>query len=108
MSEILQGTTPSLEVTIKKADFLVTDVIKLEFTIRYNFQTRKYGLSDVTADAVKNSFTYTFSEAETLSMKPGMNVDYQLRFLFSDGHILGTKQMHVAVEDLISKDVMSE
>ena len=108
MSEILQGTTPSLEVTIKKTDFLVTDVTKLEFTIRYNFTTRKYGLSDVTADAVKNSFTYTFTEAETMSMKPGMNVDYQLRFLFGDGHILGTKQMHVAVEDLISKDVMSE
>lgn len=107
MNEILQGTTPSIQVTIKKTDFLVSDVTKLEFTIRHDGIVTKHGLSDVTLDTEKNSVAYLFSEEETLRMNPKKPIEYQLRFMFSDGHIVGTKQVMLTVADLISEDVMS-
>lgn len=36
MAEILQGTTPSLEIKIKTSDFLVADVVKLELALRHS------------------------------------------------------------------------
>lgn len=108
MSEILQGTTPSLEILVSTDDFLVTDITKLEFLIRYNMVTDTHGLSDVTIDAEANSIIYTFTEAETLAMVPGKQIKYQLRFMFSDHSIVGTPIMTLEVADLMSEDVMSE
>lgn len=108
MSEILQGTTPSLEILVSTDDFLVSDVTKLEFLIKYNMITNAHGLSDVTLDTEANSITYKFTEEETLAMVPGKQIKYQLRFMFSDGTICGTPIMALEVADLISQDVMTE
>jgi len=107
MSEILQGTTPSLCIAIKKTDFHVEDVTKLELCFLHNgIQTIK-GLTDVDMDTTENTFTYTFTEAETLAMNPNMSLQYQLRFMFADGSIVGTEKANLNVSDLLSKDVMS-
>lgn len=106
MAEILQGTTPSIEIVIDTDDFSVSDVTALEFTIKHNGAVSIYSLDDVTVDTDANSFIYTFSEAATLALNPDKSLKYQLRFMFSDGSILGTKIMRLQVADLISEDVM--
>lgn len=106
MSSILQGTTPSLEITISTEDFAVTDVQKLELVLQNGSNILKKGLTDVTLDADANSFTYTFTESETLQLKPQHSLTYQLRFVFADGSIVGTQKASVRVEDLISEETL--
>lgn len=108
MASILQGTTPSLEIKIASTDFDVTDVTELEFVFQNGGVTTKKGLSDVSVDSQRNSFTYTFTELETLDLHPSDILFYQLRFEFADGSIVGTKKASLRVDDLISEAVMSE
>ena len=103
---ILQGTTPSLRFKIPSAKFLVSDIVKLEFYILHDGKSSIKGLSDVTIDIDENSFSYSFTELETLAMKPGKPIMYQFRFKFRDGSIVGTKKGAIAVEDLYSEEVM--
>lgn len=106
MAEILQGTTPALEIKINTEDFLVTDVLKLELTIKNSKTKTIYGLEDVTMNIENNSFIYNFTEIETLALTPNTQLTYQCRFMIGDG-IVGTKKMYVNVSDLISEEVMS-
>lgn len=108
MASILQGTTPSLEIKIASTDFDVDDVTELEFVFQNGGVTTKKGLSDVSVDSQRNSFTYTFTELETLALHPSDILFYQLRFEFADGSIVGTKKASLRVDDLISEAVMSE
>lgn len=108
MSEILQGTTPSLEIKINTEDFAVGDVIKLELTMLNGETTTTKSLSDMTVDTEANSFVYKFTEAETLALIPNRPLYYQIRFLFADGTIVGTKPMQIQVANLYSEDVMTE
>ena len=115
MSEILQGTTPSLKIVINKTDFLVSSIVKLELAMTqkrsssspHDISICTHGLEDVYLDTANNTITYTFTEAETLSMLPDKPLLYQLRFLFADGSIVGTKRMSLQVADLMSEEVMS-
>lgn len=108
MSSILQGTTPSLKIKINTEDFLVGDVVKLEFNIFHNGRQSLHGLADVDVDSGENAFTYHFTEAETLAMNPNKAVGYQLRFMFADGSIVGTEKAVLSVADMYSKEVMTE
>lgn len=106
MAEILQGTTPSLEIQIAESDFLVTDVTKLELTIANGSSVAIHDLTEVAVDADENSFTYSFSQAETLALKANDMLWYQLRFGFQDGSIVGTKKASLRVSDLISEETL--
>lgn len=108
MSEILQGTTPSIKIKINTDDFLVSDVVKLEFAICQGKSINIKDLSDVAVDTEDNAFTYTFTEEETLALTPSSPLGYQLRFMFGDGSIVGTSKMTLRVADLISEEVMTE
>lgn len=106
MSEILQGTTPSLSIGIKTDYFLVSDVTDLELVIRQKNTSARYGLADVTVDTEHNAFVYDFSEAETLGLVPDQALSYQCRFKLASGKIYGTKIMTIGVADLISTEMM--
>lgn len=108
MASILQGTTPSLSVKIAQDDFLVESVTDLELVFQNGSVLLKKGLEDVATDTEENTFTYTFTEEETLSLTPASMLFYQLRFAFQDGSIVGTKKASLRVEDLISEVVMDE
>lgn len=108
MSAILQGTTPSLEIIISSDDFAVSDVTKLELVFQNAGNTVKHDLDDVTINTTANSFTYQFTEAETLALSPASSLYWQMRFGFSDGSIVGTEKGSVNVSDLISEAVMDE
>lgn len=107
-NSILQGTTPSLTITINPEDFAVADVVKLELVLQNGPNIIRKALEDVTADTEANSITYTFTEAETLALRPQNALTYQLRFSFQDGSIVGTKKASLRVDDLISEAVMNE
>ena len=106
MAEILQGTTPSLEIIIDAHDFAVTDVVKLELTIENAGTVTIHDLTAVAVDAVANSFTYSFTQAETLALRPNDMMWYQLRFGFADGSIVGTRKASLRVSDLISEETL--
>jgi hypothetical protein len=103
MSSILQGTTPGLEVPISSEDFLVTDVTSLELKFSQGGEVAVHNLAELTVDAEGNSFTYHFSEAETLALDPSRPLLWQMRFWFEDGNIVGTEQMLLDVADLIGE-----
>lgn len=106
MASILQGTTPSITFNISEDDFAVTDVTKLELTFSNDGNTVKKALDAVALDAVANSITYTFTEAETLALVPSARLYYQLRFGFQDGSIVGTPKASLNVSDLISEEAL--
>lgn len=106
MAEILQGTTPSLEIQIAESDFSVSDVTKLELTIANGSSVAIHDLTEVAVDADENTITYTFTEEETLALKANDMLWYQLRFGFQDGSIVGTKKASLRVSDLISEETL--
>lgn len=108
MNGILQGTTPDFVIKVKDTDFLVTDVTKLELTVWNGLQVTIYGLSDVTVDSENNSFGIHFSEDFTLGLNAHKTFKWQMRCMFADGNIVGTRQSApIAIEPLKSEEVMT-
>lgn len=108
MSGILRGTTPDFVIKVKQEDFLVSDVTKLEVTIWNGTRQTIYGLTDVTVDSTENSFGIHFTEADTLAMDSSKTFKWQMRCMFEDGNIVGTRESApVTIEPLKSKEVMS-
>lgn len=109
MNGLLQGTTPDFTIRIKPEDFVVSDVVKLEITIwNSNGNVTIYGLPDVLVDDEKNAFGIHFTEAFTLSLGTARSFRWQMRCMFADGNIVGTRQSEpILVEPLKSKDVMT-
>ena len=109
MSGILRGTTPDFVIKVKTEDFLVTDVTKLEVTIWNGGRQTIYGLSDVVLDTTENAFGIHFSEADTLALDSSKSFKWQMRCMFEDGNIVGTRESApVQIEPLHSKEVMTE
>lgn len=108
MSGILRGTTPSLKLRLKTEDCLVTDIVELEVVVwNGNFQ-KTYGLDNVTLDSDANKIVIHFTEEETMRMDSSKSFKWQMRAMFQDGNIVGTKESApVQIEPLKSKEVMS-
>lgn len=105
---ILRGTTPDFVIKVNTNDFLVTDVTKLEVTIWNGTRQTIYGLADVTVDSTENSFGIHFAEADTLALDSSKTFKWQMRCMFQDGNIVGTRESApVQIEPLKSKEVMS-
>lgn len=108
MSGLLRGTTPDFVIKVKTEDFLISDVTKLEVTIWNGQKQTIYGLEDVTLDTTENAFCIHFSEADTLAMDSSKTFKWQMRCMFEDGNIVGTRESApVTIEPLKSKEVMS-
>ena len=100
MNGALQGTTPKLEIKLPNA-VSVDSLIGVELTFKHDGNMSIYGLSDVTPNAVNNTITYNFTEAETLAFNPDEPVYWQARFKTAAG-ITGTKKAQFSVYDLMS------
>lgn len=105
---ILRGTTPDFVIKVKQEDFLISDVTKLEVTVWNGTRQTIYRLSDVTLDSTENSFGIHFTEADTLALDSSKTFRWQMRAMFQDGNIVGTRESApVQIEPLKSKEVMS-
>lgn len=105
-NEILQGTTPAIRIRIDPRYFKVDRVTQLEWVFYHDDKMLHKNLSDVIVDTPRNSFIYRFTQEETLALNTNRLLQFQLRFMFQDNQVLGTKQMSLGVADLYSKDVM--
>lgn len=109
MNGILRGTTPDFVIKVKQEDFLVTDVAKLEVTIWNGHKQTIYRLQDVILDTTENSFGIHFTEADTLALDSSKVFRWQMRVMFQDGNIVGTREsVPITIEPLHSKEVMTE
>ena len=109
MSGILRGTTPDFVIKVSTDDFVVSDVTKLEVTIWNGTRQTIYGLEDVTVDSTENSFGIHFTEADTLALDSSKTFRWQMRAMFEDGNIVGTRQSApISIEPLMSREVMTE
>ena len=106
MAEILQGTTPGIELTFATTDFLVSEVVACEFAIKNMDHLSLHGLDEVTLDAEANSITYHFTQAETLALDPRDSLRYQCRVKLAEDRVIGTEEAVIAVKRLMSKEVL--
>ncbi len=105
MNGILQGTTPSLTITIPE-EISVSSITALELAFRQMASVTLLHLEDVRMDAEANTITYAFTEAQTLALSPSAPLMWQLRIETADG-IFGTPQNRINVLDLISQEALT-
>jgi hypothetical protein len=107
MAIIIQGTTPTLKITVKTTDILLENVADIELTFKqWNGQTVIKRLADLGIDTTNNVIVYHFSEQETLDLLPRTDIEWQLRLKTIGGEIFGTKLSRFDVADLLSEEVM--
>lgn len=106
MDEVMQGTTPSLEIEIDKTDFLVGDVAELKMIFMNGLSKAIHRLSDFDQDAEANSFTYRFSQEETLALDPFNPIVVKGRAKFSDNSVVGIKEIRIEVSDLEDDEIL--
>lgn len=105
MSSIMQGTTPSLTITIDTDEFLLSNVTAIDMRIQNGSTITQYELSDLTIDTTENTVTKLFTEAETTALSPMSPVVAQARFTLSDGSIIGIEPLVYGVDDFIGLGV---
>lgn len=107
MAIIIQGTTPTLKITVKKTDILLENVADIELTFKqWNGPTVIKRLTNLGIDTTNNVIVYHFSEQETLDLLPRTDIEWQLRLKTIGGEIFGTKLNRFDVADLLSEEVM--
>ena len=100
MDAIMQGTTPSVTLTISPKDFSLTDVTEIELYIKNGGRTTTITMDGLTIDTDANSVTKRFSVEETAALDPRKNLTIQARFFFADGSVVGIKKIVLAVADM--------
>lgn len=99
MASIMQGTTPSLTITIDPNDLQLSMVTAMDVKIR-NVRLKSYKLDDMVIDSEANSFTYHFTEEETTELNPKKPLTVQGR-LWVDDEIFGIDKLQFAVADMM-------
>ena len=104
--QILQGTTPSLNIQVDAQSVSLTDVVDLELAFRQPSQESPtlYGIEDVTLDTEHNSISFTFTQEMTMKLNPNQKLYWQLRLKLRDGNIVGTNKASIDVTDLMSEE----
>ena len=105
---ILQGTTPTLTITVNAEELLLADVTEIELTFQSGTNITQKFMADLTIDTEANTVSYTFTEEETLALSAESILVWQVRFKLQNGAIVGTVKKSIKVLDLISEEVMSE
>lgn len=101
MSALMQGTTPSITITISTEDFLLSNVTAMNLYILNGRKLTTYEMTDLTIDTTNNTITKTFTEEETASLDPKSKVVIQARFWFADGSIVGINKISFQVADML-------
>lgn len=105
MSGILQGTTPTLTITIPE-ETPVSGIRGIELTLKQGDTVTLLHRSDLIVDTEANTISRLFSEEETLALNPSQPLFWQLRIETADG-IFGTPKGRITVFDLISTEALT-
>ena len=108
MNSILQGTTPTLTITVNPDDLLLSNITDLELTFQQMGDPIYKRQADCVIDYEANTISYHFTEEETFDLMPTRVLNWQLRLLMPDGNVIGTKIAQISASDLLSTEVMSE
>lgn len=100
MAAIMQGTTPSITITIDPDDFLLSSVTRMELYVRNGGTLTTYTADDLTVDTEANTLTLTFSEAETAAMNPRKFLTVQGRFWLGTS-VVGINKISFGVSDMM-------
>lgn len=100
MASIMQGTTPSITITIDPDDFQLSNVTKIELYVKNGGTLTTYTADDLTVDTEANSITLTFSEAETAAMNPKKFLTVQGRFWLGTS-VVGINKLTFGVADMM-------
>ena len=100
MAAIMQGTTPSITITIDPDDFLLSNVTKIELYVKNGGTLTTYTAEDLTVDTEANTITLTFSETETAAMNPKRFVTVQGRFWLGSS-VVGINKITFGVSDMM-------
>lgn len=108
MNSILQGTTPTLTISIDPDDLALTDVTELELAFQqFNQPVLIKHMADCVVDTTENTVSYNFTQEETLAFLPATPLNWQLRLATTNGQIIGTQISLIQISDLISNEVMT-
>ena len=109
MDRILQGTTPTLVIELNKEDVLLNSVDQIELVFHQVGQAFTVkSENDCVLNAEDNTVSYHFTEEETLAMKPGKPLVYQMRLKTNTGEILGTEKAEIDILNLMRDAVMDQ
>lgn len=100
---ILQGTTPSLTITIDPNDVSLSDVVAIELSFGQGSKISYKDIDDILIDSEENTLSYHFTEEETMNMNTSMSLSWQLRLKTTSGDILGTRKQSIEIAELQSK-----
>lgn len=100
MASIMQGTTPSLTITINPDDFQLLAVTKIELYVKNGGTLTTFTADDLTVDTEANTVTLTFSEAETAAMNPKKFLTVQGRFWLGSS-VVGINKLIFGVADMM-------
>ena len=96
----MQGTTPSITITIDPEDFQLSNVTKIELYVKNGGTLTTYTAEDLTIDTEANTITLTFSEAETIAMNPKKFLTVQGRFWLGSS-VVGINKLTFGVGDMM-------
>lgn len=100
MTSIMQGTTPSITITIDPDDFQLSAVTRMELYVKSGGTLTTYTAEDLTVDTEANTITLTFSEAETIAMNPTKFLTVQGRFWLGSS-VVGINKLTFGVSDMM-------
>lgn len=104
---MIRGTTPTISMKLP-SNVPVSAITSAMVSIKQVGRKEKIdkNLSEMTFDAGENTLMVKLSQAETLSLFAQKTTDLQLKVKMSDGTVLATYPMPIAVVDVINEEVI--
>lgn len=99
MASIMQGTTPSVTITIDPNDFSLANVTAMKISFKQDKSITWYTKDDFTIDTSANTITKALTEEETARMKPGVPLVIQGRFWLGRS-VVGINKISIGVSDM--------
>lgn len=107
MAEIIQGTTPSINIALENNHY-VDDIVELLATVVQGNKIIKKGLDDVILDSEYNEICINLTESDTLSLSAGV-ANVQVRYkLECDDNIYASRKYPIRIYPLMVMGLFDE
>lgn len=101
MAAIMQGTTPTIKIAIDPNDFLVTDIVDIDYRIRNDGQISQFTIDDVIVNPEDNTISKRFDATETGNMNYKKPLEIQFRCFMKDGSVIGINKLTFNIKDFM-------